>query len=274
MVKNQISVVVIKNAFGDDEIKMHETAIRLNKQYMHNWPFPQSKSDVDVIGYVVNDFWRSLKTEENCKREIERLVETNKNIANIISANVIPNIVLNTTRHISKLCPSLRKCNSTLISQLDYVYRIYNAAAVFKDGMIHVDSDPLSPFMSGKCQYAFNFYIDTPEKGGELFVWPSFSFGYRGRWILKKLMIIILNICDYIAFAVVNNSINNASLYQDNIRKMLNHMPCNKIKINRGDIVILNQCRFHAVNSFPKGFRTTAQFFVKFDSEGKAEILI
>lgn len=104
----------------------------------------------------------------------------------------------------------------------------------------HVDS--MTPDIPFQRQYAANIYLDVPEEGGELVIYPE-----RG----------------FLTQEEVHDMTINENLWSHNLGEPV------KIKPDAGDLILIHTQIPHAVQSFKKGRRISVQTFFACDDTNK-----
>ncbi len=116
----------------------------------------------------------------------------------------------------------------------------------------HVDDTPILSEKKGK--FSVNIYLKPAPKGGNLFVWNTKISGLKdffSKWYLAK------------NFFLDSNYMNEE--LQRSFQAMLPKPT--EIKVNQGDLVLINTGRPHAVSHFTGGTRVSLQSFITYKKD-------
>ena len=121
----------------------------------------------------------------------------------------------------------------------------------------HVDSVPI--LLKNKGKFSVNIYLKTPSVGGNLYIWDTKLSG------LKEF---------FSKWYVVNNFFMQSNYLDEEIQRSFQSMlpKPKEIRIEQGDVVLLNTGRPHAITSFSGGPRVSLQAFITYEKDKTLKI--
>jgi hypothetical protein len=122
------------------------------------------------------------------------------------------------------------------------------------EGIIHVDADPLLRRDAGT--FSANVYLEVPKEGGELAIW---NVSPKQKELRRHASV----------FALLHRTFEDESVNAV-LRARLPRPIC--IKPRKGDLLIINSGRPHAVRGFKRGTRVTLQSFIGYRSAATLEL--